>query len=88
MGYLEDNFEQVEEGFFVDEYIDEANERRFWETPETIVRLSKIGDSWSVSEHTEHFFEIGRTKMLVAPERFDERDDAMKRAQELIDAHR
>jgi len=88
MGYLEDNFEQVEEGFFVDEYIDEANERRFWETPETIVRLSKIGDSWSVSEHTEHFFEIGRTQMLVAPEHFDERDDAIERAQELIDAHR
>jgi hypothetical protein len=88
MGYLEDNFEQVEEGPLVDEYIDKANERRFWETSETIVRLSKIGDSWSVSEHTENFFEIGRTQMLVAPERFGERDNAMERAQELIDAHR
>jgi predicted DNA-binding WGR domain protein len=88
MGYLEDNFEQVEEGSLFDEYIDEANERRFWETPETIVRLSKIGDSWSVSEHTEHFFEIGRTQMLVAPERFDKRNDAMERVKELIDAHR
>jgi hypothetical protein len=85
--YIESRFEHApdKDGFFTEVWLDRSNNREFIVTPESIIRLSRVGGEWSVSEHSRDFFESIGGKMLTPPKRFSSEEDARENVDKLVD---
>lgn len=89
--YIERRFEHApdKDGFFSEVWLDEANDREFTVTSESVVRISYLPSNrnigaWSVSEHSLDFWEGEDGQMLTHPSRFDSENEARAKVDELV----